>query len=276
MSFWKFMAAANPEDDVELRIEGDIVSSDDSWFYEWLDIPHASPNTFRQQLSEHKDKNLTVWVDSFGGDVFAGAGIYNALKEHKGKITVKIDGKAMSAASVIAMAGDEIQMSPLAILMIHNPWTITWGDSNDMRHEADVLDTIRDGMVTAYAAKTGKSKNKLCEMLDNETWMSAKTALKEGFVDKIMYTDPGVGEETGANAMFFNRKAVMASVSDSIKRAMEIFKNNHPELAPPAPTPEPEPKPEPEPEPTKNELTGRELLNYMQKFSKITERRARL
>src|SRR5699024_1925239 len=97
----------------------DIVDDDDVWIYEWLGWEATAPNAFREELSEFKGQDITVWIDSYGGSVFAGASIYNALEEHGGKITVKIDSKAMSAASVIAMSGDEILMSPVAVMMIH-------------------------------------------------------------------------------------------------------------------------------------------------------------
>src|SRR5690625_1625923 len=106
MKFWKFINKAEDEP-VELHIKGDIVDNDDVWIYEWFGEDATAPNAFKEELSEFKGRDITVWIDSYGGSVFAGASIYNALKEHNGKITVKIDGKAMSAASVIAMAGDE-------------------------------------------------------------------------------------------------------------------------------------------------------------------------
>jgi len=117
----KFYNFKENNDEVELRIEGEIMSDDDVWIAEAFGVESTTPNKFKEQLKNYEDKDITVWIDSFGGDVFAGAGIYNALKEHKGNVTVKIDGKAISAASVIAMAGDVIEMSPVAIMMIHNP-----------------------------------------------------------------------------------------------------------------------------------------------------------
>ena len=119
MKFWKFIknkATETTQAFVELRIEGDIVDDEDIWIYEWFGESATAPNAFKEELSEFKGQDLIVWIDSYGGSVFAGASIYNALKEHDGKITVKIDGKAMSAASVIAMAGDEILMSPVALM----------------------------------------------------------------------------------------------------------------------------------------------------------------
>lgn len=190
--FWNFVNAGKEGDSgecVELRISGDILDDEDAWIYEWFGIPAASPNAFRQQLKNYAGQDITVWIDSYGGSVYAAAGIYNALKEHDGTITVKIDGKAMSAASVIAMAGDEIQMSPLSMMMIHDPLCSVYGYASDMRQVADVLDEIKNSIVNAYQLKTGLPRDKISSMMDDETYMSAKTAVREGFADGILYVD---------------------------------------------------------------------------------------
>jgi ATP-dependent Clp protease protease subunit len=220
MSFWRFIQNKASEEEIDLRIEGDIVSTDDSWFYEWFDIPHASPNKFRTELANHKGKKINVWIDSYGGDTMAAAGIYNALKEHQGKVIVKIDGKAMSAASVIAMAGDEVYMSPVAIMMIHNPWTRVAGDSEDMKHAADILDETKEAIMNAYQSKAKISRGKISEMMDNETWMSAKSAVKEGFADGILYDKEKEEDEEPA---MFNRLAVQNSSENAIKRFFELY-----------------------------------------------------
>ena len=234
MAFWKFNNILNDsgEEEIELRISGEIVSDDDAWIYEWFDIPAASPNAFRTELAEYKGMNITVWIDSYGGDVFAGAGIYNALKNHKGKVTVKIDGKAMSAASVIAMAGDEIYMSPVGMLMIHNPWGGAVGEAKDMRHAADVLDEVKETIINAYQLKTNKSHKKIYEMMDNETFMSAKTAVKEGFVDNILYTSTEEGTtDPIENNFMFSRLAIQNSMSASMKKFMEFAKKENQQSA---------------------------------------------
>lgn len=235
MKFWNFVKNQNDqrEEEIELRISGEIVSDDMAWLYEWFDISATSPNAFKEELSNFKDKNITVWIDSWGGDVFAAAGIYNALKEHKGKVIVKIDGKAVSAASVIAMAGDEIHMSPVSIMMIHNPWTGAQGEAKDMRHTADVLDEIKETIINAYQIKTKKSHKKISEMMDNETWMSAKTAKSEGFADFVLYTEEKNSIE---NSFMFSRIAIQNSVSDSMKRFFDFKQQNQPKEEPrPAP-----------------------------------------
>lgn len=221
MSFWNFIKNQATEDEVELRIEGDIISDDDAWFYEWFGLTAASPNAFKTALAEHAGKNITVWIDSYGGDVFAAAGIYNALKEHKGKVIVKVDGKAMSAASVIAMAGSEIKMSPVSIMMIHNPLTGARGDSREMRHMADILDEVKESIINAYQLKSKKSRKTISELMDNETWMSAKTALNKGFIDDILYPDKP--SEPVENAFEYSRFAIQNSVTESMKRFFEQY-----------------------------------------------------
>lgn len=226
MKFWDFKNVAATEttlESVELRIEGDIVADDDAWLYQWMDIPCSSPNAFKDELKQYAGKDITVWIDSYGGDVFAAAGIYNALMEHNGKVTVKIDGKAMSAASVIAMAGGEIQMSPVGILMIHNPLTGAQGYASDLRKTADVLDEVKESIMNAYQLKTGKSRNKISQMMDDETYMSAKTAIKEGFADSILYSEK-TDEPPEATNLAFSRHAILNSTNESIKRMFAIAK----------------------------------------------------
>lgn len=219
--FWNFQSFRNEagEEQVELRIEGEIVSDDDAWIYEFFGVQHAAPNAFRQALAEHKGKNITVWVDSWGGDVFAGIGIYNALKEHKGEVTVKIDGKAVSAGSVIAMAGDEVLMSPGSMMMIHNVWTRVVGEAKDLRHQADVLDEIKEGLINIYQAKTGLSRSKISRMMDEETWMSARKAIADGFADGMLYIDKQNDEPV--NAFALSRLAIQNSADSAMRRFFE-------------------------------------------------------
>ncbi|PAD73903.1 head maturation protease, ClpP-related [Paenibacillus campinasensis] len=220
--FWSFKNLG--DEDIELRVEGEIVSDDDAWIYEWFGIPAATRNAFRQELSQYAGKNITVWIDSWGGDVFAAAGIYNALKEHKGKVTVKVDGKAVSAASVIAMSGDEIYMSPVSIMMIHNPWSRAVGEAKDMRHAADVLDVVKDTIMNAYQARTGLDRDEISKMMDEETWMSAQKAMSAGFVDGVLYTEPSSDDEPVQNSYSFSRMAIQNSANAAMKRFLDQWK----------------------------------------------------
>lgn len=224
MKFWRFIknqATESQTESVELRIEGDIVDDGDVWIYEWFGEPATAPNAFRNELNEFKGQDLTVWISSYGGSVFAGASIYNALKEHKGKVTVKIDDKAMSAASVIAMAGDEILMSPTAVLMIHNPMTGGYGDMHDLRKVADVLDTVKESIMNAYVAKTGLSLEEISNMMDAETWLSANAAVGKGFADKVLYQDEA--EQPSIQNFNFNRLSIVNSTNKSINQAIKLF-----------------------------------------------------
>lgn len=186
--FYNFVRDADGND--ILYIDGEI-SSDESW---WGHVVY--PRAFRQQLAKCQD--VTVWINSPGGDVFAGAEIYTALKEHAGRVTVKIAGIAASAASVIAMAGDEVLMSPVGYMMIHDPWSYAVGNYRDMDHMSQILKEIGEGLIAAYTAKTGKSRDEIVELLSAETYMSAQRAIEEGFADGLM--DVGTAEPTSAKA----------------------------------------------------------------------------
>lgn len=230
MPFWKFIKNQATEDtpeSVELRIEGDIVDDGDLWIYEWFGEPATAPNAFKDQLKEFSGQDLTVWIDSYGGSVFAGASIYNALKEHNGKVIVKVDGKAMSAASVIAMAGDEVHMSPVAVMMIHNPLTGAYGDMHDLRKVADILDTVKESIVNAYVTKTGKSAEEISSLMDDETWMSANVAVKNGFANSVLYQDEPFDVQN-MKEFSFNRLEVMNSANQSIKDAIKLFNKPEP------------------------------------------------
>lgn len=225
--FWKFIknqALENTPASVELRISGDIISDDDAWIYEWLGIPCAAPNNFRNELSQYKGQDITVWIDSCGGDVFAAAGIYNALKEHDGKVTCKIDGKAMSAASVIAMAGNEILMSPVSIMMIHNPLSSAQGYASDLRKVADVLDTVKESIMNAYCSKTQRTRDEVSALMDDETYMDADTAITEGFADGKLYDDKAATNSVMNFA--FNRLSIQNCASKAFKHLLEIDNKN--------------------------------------------------
>ena len=170
-----------------LRLEGPI-DNENFWGDE------ITPQMFRADLEEDEGP-VTVWINSPGGNVFAAAEIYTMLKEYAGEITVKIASIAASAASVVAMAGDRIQMSPTALLMIHDPSTVAMGNARDMEQAIATLNAVKDSIINAYALKTGLRKSKISEMMENETWLDAKEALRLGFCDTILYTDGQDPEE---------------------------------------------------------------------------------
>ena len=176
--FWNFIR--NDAGERILRLEGPI--DEDSF---WGD--EVTPRMFREEL-EAEEGDVTVWICSPGGNVFAAAEIYTMLCDHKGKITVKIDSIAASAASVVAMAGDRVLMSPVAMLMIHDPMTIAMGNSKDMEKAIATLNEVKASIINAYQRKTGLSRNKISQLMENETWMNAKKAVELGFADEILFS----------------------------------------------------------------------------------------
>ncbi len=219
--FWQFSNIGSNQ--VGLRIEGEIIDDDWVWLYEWLEISATSTNAFRNELAEHKGKQVEVWIDSIGGSVFAGAGMYNALKNHDGKVTVVVE-KALSAAATIAMAGDEIQISPVGIMMIHNPVGYGgWGEAKEFRKAADTLDVVKETILNAYVLKTGKDRDLISKMMDDETYMSAQKAVAEGFADSVMYTDNGKQLTDGLqNSFSFSRLVIQNSLAASAQKILEM------------------------------------------------------
>jgi len=163
-----------------------------------------------------------VWINSPGGDCVAAAQIYNMLSNYKGKVTVKIDGIAASAASVIAMAGKEALMSPVSMLMIHNPMTIAMGDHAEMQKAIDMLAEVKESIINAYVLKTGLSRAKLSHLMDSETWMNANKAVELGFADGMLSRENGGAESTNANeketaeAVMFSSRAVNNALQNKI------------------------------------------------------------
>lgn len=173
----------------KINIKGPIVSNSDAWIYEWFGIEATSPQKVNDALEKANGEDIEVEINSGGGSVFAGSEIYTALKDYKGYVTVKIVGLAASAASVIAMAGDKVMMSPTAQIMIHNVSTYTSGDYRDMEHSAEVLKSANNTIANAYRLKTGKTQEELLTLMDNETWMTAQKAKELGFIDEIMFEE---------------------------------------------------------------------------------------
>ena len=186
-----------------LVLNGQI--SDETWYGD-----EVTPGLFREELNACEG-DITVWINSPGGDVFAAAQIYNMLMEYPGNVDVRIDGLAASAASVIAMAGNKISMSPVAMMMIHNPMTIAMGDSKAMQQAIAMLDEIKESIINAYELKTGQSRTKIAHMMDEETWFNAKKAVELGFADDILYTDKAEKQQA-VDAVLFSRMAVMNSL----------------------------------------------------------------
>jgi len=170
-----------------LRLEGPI-DEDSIWGDE------VTPLAFRQELNS-EEGDVTVWINSPGGNVFAAAEIYTMLQDYQGAVTVKIASIAASAASVVAMAGTQVLMSPTALLMIHDPATIAMGNTKDMEKAINTLTEVKESIINAYTAKCGLSRKKVADLMSNETWMNAKKAVELGFADEILYEDKKAPEE---------------------------------------------------------------------------------
>lgn len=169
-----------------IPIKGTIVSNNDSWIYDWFGWDYTAP---KNVVLPETGEDIEVHINSGGGDVYAGSEIYTALRSYSGKVVVKIVGIAASAASVIAMAGDEVEISPTAQIMIHNVSSNVSGDHNALLHEAEVLEGFNKSIANAYIYKTGKALDDLLSLMDKTTWFDAESAVNQGFADKIMFAE---------------------------------------------------------------------------------------
>ena len=192
----------------EMYLYGAIAES--TWFED-----DVTPAMFRSELQKHSG-DVTVFINSPGGDVFAASQIYTMLRNHPGKVTVKIDGIAASAASVIAMAGTKVLMSPVSMMMIHNPMTVAFGDSGEMQKAIDMLGSVKDSIINAYEIKTGLSRTKLSHLMDAETWMDANKAVELGFADEIMQRTTTDEVEVPQVSMLYSKANVVNSLMDKV------------------------------------------------------------
>ncbi|MFC4403311.1 head maturation protease, ClpP-related [Gracilibacillus xinjiangensis] len=172
----------------KISIRGPIISSNQQWIYDWLDMEATSPKKVNRELATaSNNEDIEVEINSGGGYVFEGSEIYTALKSYPGNVTVKVLGIAASAASVIAMAGKKVIMAPTAQMMIHNAASIAIGDYRDMDHEAKVLKNVNQTISSAYRIKTGMEEQELLDMMDDETWLTPQQAKEKGFIDEVMF-----------------------------------------------------------------------------------------
>lgn len=188
-----------------LYLNGEI--SDETWYGD-----EVTPQRFKEELNAGSG-DITIWINSPGGDCFAAAQIYNLLMDYKGNVTVKIDGLAASAASVIAMAGTKVCMSPVAMLMIHNPATVAIGDEGEMQKAIDMLAEVKESIMNVYEIKTGLSRTVISHLMDAESWFNAKKAVELHFADEILFS-PEEQEDLpdDMEAMLFSRAAVTNSL----------------------------------------------------------------
>ncbi|WP_195454126.1 head maturation protease, ClpP-related [Ligilactobacillus ruminis] len=197
-----------------IEVKADIVDNDTGKFYDWIGWDAVYPGKVSNLLDGADE--VEVNINSNGGDVFAASEIYTLLSQHSGMVTVNIQGLAASAASVIAMAGDVVHISPTAQIMIHKAWTIADGNADDMAHTSEFLDGIDDSIMNAYVVKTGLDKSELSNMMAKETWLTANQAVDYGFADDVM--DFGRPREPVLNSIGYPQ--VSRAVVDRWKKAM--------------------------------------------------------
>ncbi|GAB2547085.1 head maturation protease, ClpP-related [Gracilibacillus alcaliphilus] len=197
--FWNWVS--NEEGRI-LYLDG--VIAEDSWYDD-----DVTPKQFKNELNKDSG-DIDIWINSPGGDVFAASQIYNMLMDYKGHVTVKIDGIAASAASVIAMAGENILMSPVSMMMIHNPMTIAFGDTSEMKKAISMLSEVKESIINAYELKTGLSRTKLSHLMDGESWFNSKKAVELGFADEIMFQNENE-QSSPEEGIIYNKVAVMNS-----------------------------------------------------------------
>ena len=231
--FWNWTNQAQTETTPQARtlhLNGTI--AEESWFDD-----DVTPQLFKEEL-EAGSGDITIWINSPGGDCVAAAQIYNMLMDYKGSVTVKIDGIAASAASVIAMAGTEVLMSPVGMLMIHNPMTVAMGDADEMEKAIEMLSSVKDSILNAYEIKTGLSRAKLAHLMDAETWMDANKALELGFIDGILAREskatesvtveettteenkPETTDDAPKASMLYSRKTVETNLKNKLRHHM--------------------------------------------------------
>jgi ATP-dependent protease ClpP protease subunit len=208
----------------KVNVKGPIISSDEAWIYDWFGIENTNPKSVNKVIETANGEDLEVEINSGGGSVFAGSEIYTALRSYKGNVTVKIVGLAASAASVIAMAGKKVLMSPTAQLMIHNVSSRAAGDYRDMEHTAMILKNANATIANAYMLKTGLSQNELLALMDKETWFTPQQALEQKLIDEVMFEN-----ETKLVASFNNSQLlpheVIEKMRNTLKNPINLQKN---------------------------------------------------
>jgi ATP-dependent Clp protease protease subunit len=211
--FWQFKQVKNAEQTENVLVLSGYIAQE-SWFGDEI-----TPALFKSELSACIG-DITVWVNSPGGDCFAASEIYTSLKEHSGRITVKIDGIAASAASVIAMAGDLVEMSPTAMMMCHNPALLLCGEAAELEKGIEFLNEVKESIINAYALKTGLSRAKISKLMDSETWFNARAAIDYGFCDRMMYAE---GELPVLESISFDKAAMVTNTVSAMRKKLKAI-----------------------------------------------------
>lgn len=225
--FWNWV---RNEEDGQRILYLDGVIAQESWFGD-----EVTPAVFKAEL-DAGNQPITVHINSVGGDCVAASQIYTMLMDYPADVTVQIDGIAASAASVVAMAGTKVCMSPTALMMAHNPWTSASGDAADMKRAVALLDEVKESIINAYQIKTGLSRQQLSDIMDGETWMNAYRAKELGFCDEVLYD--GMEPEEKVAFSFSSRAAevqlmnlVKAAVPDEPEKPTEPVDNGRVKVA---------------------------------------------
>ena len=215
----------------QIAIKGDIVDDQTAAFYEFFGMSAVSPSYVSSILGDDDDdEDVVVNIASNGGDVFSASEIYTMLRNHGGNVVVNIQGLAASAASVIAMAGDTVKISPTAQIMIHKAWSQSAGNSDDLEHESKILSGIDSSIAAAYESKTGMDKATLLQLMANETWLTATDAVDKGFADEVMFVDESQHTVVNSVSNIPSKKAVnkfMNLLSKQNKKSESQLKDEH-------------------------------------------------
>ncbi|UVI87082.1 Clp protease ClpP [Staphylococcus aureus] len=213
---------------MKINVKGAIIPNNDKWIYEMLEMDATSPKDIADSLPD-TNEDIDIIINSGGGDVYSGSEIYTSLKAYPGRVNIKIVGVAASAASVIAMAGDHIEMSPTAQMMIHNAWTMAMGDTNEMQKAVDMLDSVNKGIANAYINKTGKTEDEILSLMNKETWFNAQDAVEHGFADSKMFdeTAPRLAANSGQMLSddVINRVTALVSKTPEMKIDIDAIAN---------------------------------------------------
>ena len=220
--FWNWKNQTDEEPSAERGLELYGTIAEESWFDD--DI---TPAMFKEELFAGSGP-ITIWINSPGGDCIAASQIYTMLMDYKGDVTVKVDGIAASAASVVAMAGTKVLMAPTALMMIHNPATMAFGDHADMEKAIDMLSEVKESIINAYEIKTGLTHTQLSHMMDDTTWMNAKKAIELGFADDIL-TDEKRESAATAEGYEFSASAMERSLINKISGKAKVKPEKKPE-----------------------------------------------
>lgn len=198
----------------KIDVAGTIVSNDDKWLYEWCGIDAVCPNDLKKAIEDAAGDEITLVINSGGGDVMAGNEMSYMINQYAAKTTADLSGFCGSAATIVSCAVNKVRAYPSAMFMIHNVSSGASGDYHDMEQQAKILQTANEAIALLYQKKTGKTMKELLDMMDSETWFTAQKAKEAGFVDEII-------GETGSDPITINNAVGSVILSDSVKKKLK-------------------------------------------------------